>query len=29
LTGAGKNGTELENYDDQTGIFLLEVGFGG
>jgi hypothetical protein len=29
VDGCGKTGTELENYDDQAGIFLLEVGFGG
>jgi hypothetical protein len=29
VNGCGKTGTELENCDDQTGIFLLEVGFGG
>jgi hypothetical protein len=25
----GEIGTVLENWDDQAGIFLLEVGFGG
>jgi hypothetical protein len=29
VDGCGKTGTELENYSDQAGIFLLEVGFGG
>jgi hypothetical protein len=28
VNGCGKTDTELENCDDQIGIFLLEVGFG-
>jgi hypothetical protein len=29
VDGCGEIGTGLENCDDQAGIFVLEVGFGG